>query len=251
MLQFLIDADMVVFESCASEMIPVEWEDGLWTYQVTEADIQNHIDSIVERILGDVCTKLNYEGQWGITMCFSDANSNFRKRIYPEYKANRKHLRKPLCYPTIVQWVKDNYNTLQLPDIEADDCVGILATSLGGDIVNVSGDKDFKSIPGYFYNYQKAEISRISRKEADRWFLTQTLIGDTADHYPGCPTVGIKTAEKIFDKFGATWETVRDAFIAHGKTEEDALTQARVARILRAEDYDMEKQEVKLWSPMR
>ena len=34
-----------------------------------------------------------------------------------------------------------------------------------------------------------------------------------------------------------------------GLTEDDALVQARVARILRAEDFNFETQEVILWNP--
>ena len=36
-----------------------------------------------------------------------------------------------------------------------------------------------------------------------------------------------------------------------GLTEEDALVQARVARILRANEYDFGTGEVKLWEPSR
>ena len=34
-----------------------------------------------------------------------------------------------------------------------------------------------------------------------------------------------------------------------GYTEEDALTNARLARILTVEDYDFNKKQPKLWSP--
>jgi hypothetical protein len=34
-------------------------------------------------------------------------------------------------------------------------------------------------------------------------------------------------------------------------TEDHALTQARVARILRTQDYNLEKEEIKLWSPSK
>lgn len=75
----------------------------------------------------------------------------------------------------------------------------------------------------------------------------QTMIGDTADNYKGCPGIGIKTAEKLFNKYGATWDTVVKSFKNAGCTEEDALVQARVARILRDEDFKDGK--VKLWTP--
>jgi DNA polymerase-1 len=42
---------------------------------------------------------------------------------------------------------------------------------------------------------------------------------------------------------------VVDAYLKAGLTEEDALMNARMARILRAEDWDFENNEVKLWTP--
>jgi len=39
------------------------------------------------------------------------------------------------------------------------------------------------------------------------------------------------------------------AFESRGLTEEDALIQARVARILRADDYDFKESQPILWSP--
>ena len=45
------------------------------------------------------------------------------------------------------------------------------------------------------------------------------------------------------------WQSVIDAYKSKGYTEEDALRNARMARILRAEDYDFKNKEVKLWKP--
>ena len=41
------------------------------------------------------------------------------------------------------------------------------------------------------------------------------------------------------------------AFHKAGLTEEDALVQARVARILRADDYNFKNGEITLWEPSR
>jgi DNA polymerase-1 len=45
------------------------------------------------------------------------------------------------------------------------------------------------------------------------------------------------------------WETVVSVFEKAGLTEQDALTQARLARILRWSDWDNTKKEPILWSP--
>ena len=45
------------------------------------------------------------------------------------------------------------------------------------------------------------------------------------------------------------WGAVEQAFIKAGLTKDDALTQARLARILRWSDWDAEKGEPILWKP--
>ena len=44
-------------------------------------------------------------------------------------------------------------------------------------------------------------------------------------------------------------DRVVSAFKDKGLTEEDALVNARLARILTADDYDFDKRQPKLWSP--
>ena len=93
--------------------------------------------------------------------------------------------------------------------------------------------------------------------------MTQTLTGDATDGYKGCPSVGAVGAKKILDdalalaksndheKFNNwyMWIAVVKAFEKAGLGEEEALVQARVARILRTPEYDHKKRKVKLWSP--
>ena len=94
-----------------------------------------------------------------------------------------------------------------------------------------------------------ANLDEISKEEADYNHLYQTLIGDTADNYKGCPGIGSVGAHKILDE-SPTWEAVVAAFEKKGLDEEEALLQARVARILRAEDYDFKKKVPKMWTPV-
>ena len=61
--------------------------------------------------------------------------------------------------------------------------------------------------------------------------------------------MGPVKCSKKFETDGASWQSVVELFESKGFTEEDALLQARVARILRYEDYDFEKKEVILWTP--
>ena len=112
----------------------------------------------------------------------------------------------------------------------------------------VSDDKDMKTIPTRLYRPISGESLDISQQEADKNFLTQALTGDSTDGYKGLSGVGIKKAEVIL---GARphWGAVEAAYLKAGYTKEEALTQARLARILRSGDWDYDKKEVKLWTP--
>lgn len=245
-LLLLMDADMLVFEACSSVETEINWGDDLWTLHADAADAKAKVDDRVAFIVDKVLNLLKYEGAYEIIMCFTD-DENFRKSILPSYKANRTGKRKPVCYKGVKAWVKENYTAYQRPGLEADDCIGILATTKPNTVV-ISGDKDFKCVPGRFFDYRRDEFHEIPVDEANYWHFYQTLIGDTADNYSGCPGVGPKTAEKILAT-GCDWATIVKEFEKKGLTEHDALTQARVARILRKEDYDFKAKKVKLWEP--
>jgi len=130
--------------------------------------------------------------------------------------------------------------------LEADDAMGIYATQHPGNII-VSPDKDMKQIPGKLYNLE--DTITITPEEGAKWHLIQTLAGDQTDGYSGVPGIGVKRAETLFNKEGYSWATVVKAFTDKGLTEEDALLNARLARILTIEDYETEQQEPKLWTP--
>ncbi len=162
------------------------------------------------------------------TLFFSDSK-NFRKKIYPEYKGHRNR-KKPCGYKRVISGLKIEYDVIVMPQLEADDAMGIYATKLTGNII-VSPDKDMRQIPGKL------------------WHLIQTLAGDQTDGYSGVPGIGVKRATTLFEKEGYSWATVVKAFEDKGLTEEDALCNARLARILTNEDYDSQKQEPRLWTP--
>jgi len=118
----------------------------------------------------------------------------------------------------------------------------------------VSEDKDMQTIPGYVYNPAKDTAERLITEEmADYFFFMQTLMGDTTDGYKGCPGIGEVSAAKVLDKAIADgvplWTAVTEQFIKKGLDVDEALVQARMARILRAEDYNIKTHEVKLWEP--
>lgn len=243
----LIDADMFAFVSCSSVEREIDWGNDVWTLH---ADLGEAIAVMSDKLnyaIESALRHLKYDGEFEVVFCLSD-DKNFRKKILPMYKANRVGKRKPVCYKGVVKYIKENFKTYQKEGLEADDCIGILATMKAnkGKAVIISGDKDFKSIPAYVYNFLSEEFVNVSEEEADKWFFMQVLMGDTADNYKGCPSVGKVTAQKILDADNS-WNAVVETFKSKGLDEEEALRQARVARILRASDYDFKNKKVKLW----
>ena len=133
-----------------------------------------------------------------------------------------------------------------MPELEADDAMGIYATQFPGNTI-VSPDKDMRQIPGKLFNLE--DTITITPEEGARWHLIQTLAGDQTDGYSGVPGIGVKRAATLFDKEGYGWATVVKAFEDKGLTEEDALLNARLARILTIDDYDTKSKTPLLWTP--
>jgi DNA polymerase-1 len=84
--------------------------------------------------------------------------------------------------------------------------------------------------------------------------MKQTLTGDPTDGYGGCPGVGkAKVAKALTKKTEdqTLWELVVQQYVSKGLTEADALVQAQVARICRADDYDFINKRPIPWHPPR
>lgn len=236
-----LDTDILLYRSTSSAEKEVDWGDDVWSLWSDLKDAKGAFREQVENI----GKKL---GVSNVVCALSDSGSNYRKTVDPTYKSNRKGTRKPVGYSAMKEWVGTEYNTIMKPGLEGDDCLGLLATRPGNDCIMVSDDKDLKTIPGHLYRPQADEMLTITEDEADRFFLTQVLTGDTTDGYKGVPGIGPKKAEVILGS-RPHWGAVEQAYIKAGLTKADALTQARLARILRWSDWDTEKGEVILWKP--
>ncbi len=124
--------------------------------------------------------------------------------------------------------------------------MGIYATKYPGNII-ASPDKDMRQIPGQLYNFD--ETFTITPEDGAKWHLIQTCAGDQTDGYPGVPGIGVKRATTIFEEKGYSWKTVAEMFDDKGYTQVTALANARLARILTADDYDFKNKQPKLWTP--
>ena len=237
MTLLLIDADIVAFKASAAAEKPTNWGDGLWTLHAWENDVAAALDDQISKLVDEAPVQ-------DCILALSDVN-NFRKDIAPYYKANRADVRKPMLLKWARQYMMDNYNTIIYKNLEADDVIGILG-SANSETIIWSEDKDLQTVPAK--HWIDGGVVEISEEEADYNFFVQTLTGDSTDNYKGCPSVGYKTAHKILE-FGDGWGAVVRAFASKGLSEEVALENARLARILRNGEYDTDTGEVKLWQP--
>lgn len=179
-------------------------------------------------------------------MYFSDTK-NFRKTVDSEYKGNRTK-RKPVGYRKLLEWCRHHYDTVTIPNLEADDALGIHCHNDPSHFILISPDKDMKQIACRLFN-GKEEIT-TTKEQADYWFWTQCLTGDPVDGYKGVPGIGAKGAEKLLtDAQGREWEVIRGAYEKAGLTEEDAIRNARLARILRPNEYNFTTKQPILWNP--
>lgn len=244
--RLIFDADMLLYISLTNAEKEIEWYEDFYTRHCDLKEAKTVFDEHVMQIAQQVCTHWNIEGEYEIIMCLTSKDGNFRQDILSEYKANRSQKNKPMCYLPMREYVQEYYNTVMYPMLEADDCVGLLADR-DTDII-ISGDKDFKCIPARFYDFIRNEYHETTVEEANYFHLLQTLTGDTADNYKGCPKVGEVRAKRLLDE-SPTWETVKKAYEDNHSTEEEALKNARVAFILRKGYYNEKTGEIRLWTP--
>jgi DNA polymerase-1 len=249
-VSLVIDGDIVVYQACSASERPIKWDDDLWTLHADEWDAKNKSYQAIKRIITGVGEYFDVED---CIITFSSLH-NFRKSIYADYKANRAGKRKPMCIRECIEYLREHWTVEIWDKLEADDVMGILATETRGETVIFSADKDMATIPNAWHMRNlDDEPTKTTHIEADRAWFMQALTGDSTDNYKGIPGVGPVKAKKIIAGCISTeelWKQVSNAFKGAGHTAEEALTQARLARILRAGDYDQEERKVKLWEPL-
>lgn len=254
----LIDGDVLVYRAAFAVEKHVDWGDGQHTLHADEAEAKQAVDGMIEQIFSDVNTT-----EYHMALTCHDT-VNFRKAFFPQYKENRKDVRKPLCWKALRDYLTEKYKAQTRPNLEGDDILGIWATKLwpgNPDRIIVSVDKDFKSVPCILFNLNSRETSVYDEKQADFNFFVQTLVGDRTDNYPGCPGIGPKKAESLLSnaldqakagrELSTMWNAVLLAYKHKGLKPEYVLTQARCARILRACDYDFTNKAPILWEAPR
>lgn len=191
----LIDGDIVVYRV------------GYTTMEEPVGIAVARLHTMLEAILADCESDAGYK----VFLTPTD-HSNFRFKIYPEYKAGRPD-KKPTWYQELRAILLEDYGAELATGMEADDLLGIHQTS---DTVLCTIDKDLDQIPGAHYDFVKEAAYNITPEHALRFFYLQLLTGDRVDNIPGCKGIGPKKADIILTGLETEEEyqqSVLDAYI--------------------------------------
>ena len=143
-----------------------------------------------------------FRNVWGEVVICSDAGGNWRKKVFPQYKASRKKTRDK----SSVDWtevfritsmireeIRENfpYKVMHIEGCEADDCIAQLVEETqefgkAEDVMIVSSDKDFAQLQRYSNVKQFSPMGKkfIVEKNPRVVLEEHILQGDTSDGVP-------------------------------------------------------------------
>jgi DNA polymerase-1 len=181
---------------------------------------------------------------------------NFRRDVYPGYKENRDNTYKPEFLKDVFDHISENYEVMVLPKLEADDVLGIYASS--GDAIAITIDKDLRGVMGWHYNPDKEEEPVfVDAESAERWFCIQWMAGDSTDGIPGLWRIGKKKASKFLDEWEKDewYDQIRELYtegkhVPENKHEVDDFCEAmgQCVRILSHDNYDKDTDKITMWT---
>lgn len=179
------------------------------TYRIAPLNEENSLEDAIthaELYLEEIITKSGAEE----FQLFLSGTNNFRKTIWPLYKANRPHQR-PKHYQGLRDWMVTKYGAVLSNLCEADDELGVRQTE---DTVICSIDKDLLQIPGKHFNFVTNVHQEIDEYNGQRRFWKQMIMGDRTDNIVGIVGLGDKKSENILRQLHSDeWEDyVKDLY---------------------------------------
>ncbi|MGQ0619739.1 MAG: DNA polymerase I [Panacagrimonas sp.] len=187
------------------------------------------MNNMLKRLIKDYQPK-------SLAVVFDPPGRTFREDIYPAYKGTRSATPEDLTtqFPLVVELCEAlGLKVLQVPDVEADDVIGTLATraaAAGQPVLIVTGDKDMAQlVTSEVHLLDTMKNRRMDpagvvekfgvRPESIVDYLA--LMGDASDNIPGVPGVGEKTAAKLIVEYGSLDGVVAAAGTIKGKLGEN------------------------------
>jgi len=170
-----------------------------------------------------------------LAVAFDSKAKNFRRELYPEYKAKRLQPPEELIQqlPLIKEYLEyRGIYFLEKPGLEADDIIALMSrryAAAGSEVLIFSADKDLFQLVAerisVFHPKLKQKLDRAGVKEFFGIYPEQivdylSLAGDASDNIPGIPGVGDKTATKLIEKYGSLAALLADLDNLDGKLKE-------------------------------
>ncbi len=193
-----------------------------------------------------------------LAVIFDAPGKTFRDDLFPAYKGHR-----PAMPDDLREQIEPLYAIiramglplLRVPEVEADDVIGTLATraaAQGLATLISTGDKDLAQLVGDHVTL----INTMSDERLDRQGVIDkfgvpperivdylTLVGDSVDNIPGVPNCGPKTAVKWLQEFGDLEGVMAHAAQVKGKVGENlrqSLDRLPLSRSLTQIKLDLE-----------
>lgn len=219
-MQALIDQDLLCYRCAAS----------------AENDDLNIALYRIDELLDNILNKTGATSY----RAFLTGPNNFRKQIYPEYKANRV-LPKPKHLRDLQDYSLEKLSAEFAPEsLEADDALAIYQTD---DTIICSLDKDLLQVAGKHFSWEingkgwsrPDTFLEQTELEGYRLFYKQCLKGDTSDNVKGIEGLGEKKATKLLADCSSDIEMFNQVRDLYGNDDEFIMN-ASVLWILRSLD---------------
>jgi hypothetical protein len=152
---------------------------------------------------------VKFKGQYGEMVICCDDTNNWRKKIFPYYKAHRKTARDSSdydwphifnCLNTVRDELKEffPYRVIQVSTSEADDVIGALCHEFGRElgqadpILILSGDKDFIQLQKFTNvdQYDPIRKRKVSHNDPHLYLQEHIVKGDRGDGVPNALSPG-------------------------------------------------------------
>lgn len=166
-----------------------------------------------------------------VVVCWDGGGSDYRTRLLPSYKANRKEKHEASRASRERRVIKEflalaNIFQVERPGVEADDLIAKYWQAAEEDVLIVSEDKDFLQLAGHMPTARGRYTCEILRSTGERWNAARVqektgaepqhlpsvmaLTGDTSDNVIGVPGIGPVRAVQLLEEAGWDLQAIED-----------------------------------------
>lgn len=195
----VIDADSIIFIGCLpskqlDDLGEPILQDGKNVYrEKTFEEVVFHIDNMLLTLFNDFNLQ-SYYGFYGV-----NSKENFRLKIFPEYKANRKLKKVPEFIKEAKEYINQQYGFIPVSGVETDDIVNIVR--LDQNIMDCVSDKDNLHLSGVHYNMKTKAMEIVQPWEELKYLYWDMIVGQSGDGISGLHLKGKVFADKFFANY--------------------------------------------------